>query len=225
MHQYTVYGGSFDPVHFGHMSLVERAIALGYEVLMVPAFRHAFGKQSAPFEHRLRMCELALRAGQLQDHARVCAIERARAQASPTPVYTYDVLCHLRDKLGQAPCLLVGPDIATEWERWYRHADIDQEFGRLCLPLTHAMRSTDIRQRLRAGAIPTSLSALLPEPVASYITAHGLYRYPWLILAVPSGATASAQGRKARSPRLRRRKGDSLTSPRSPPLRGGGGPV
>ena len=50
MRRYTVYGGSFDPVHYGHMSLVERAIALGYEVIMVPAFRHAFGKQSAPFE-------------------------------------------------------------------------------------------------------------------------------------------------------------------------------
>ena len=46
MRRYTVYGGSFDPVHYGHMSLVERAIALGYEVIMVPAFRHAFGKHS-----------------------------------------------------------------------------------------------------------------------------------------------------------------------------------
>ena len=72
------------------MSLVERAIALGYEVIMVPAFRHAFGKQSAPFEHRLCMCELALRACQLVDHAWVCAIERALAQASATPVYTYE---------------------------------------------------------------------------------------------------------------------------------------
>src|SRR5215813_2294677 len=122
MRRYTVYDGSFNPVHYGHMSLVERAIALGYDVIMVPAFRHAFGKQSAPFEHRLRMCELALLAGQLQPHARVCAIERTLAQASSAPVYTYDVLCRLRDTLGTAPCLLVGPDIAAEWQRWYRHA-------------------------------------------------------------------------------------------------------
>ena len=176
MRRYAVYGGSFDPIHFGHVSLVERAIALGYEVIIVPAFRHAFGKQSAPFEHRVRMCELALLACQLQAHARVCAIERSLAQASNIPVYTYTVLCHLRDKLGRAPCLLVGPDIAAEWQRWYRHTDIDREFGRLGLPLTHAIRSTDIRQRLRAGADPASLSALIPAPVAAYIAAHGLYR-------------------------------------------------
>ena len=80
MRRYTVYGGSFNPVHCGHMSLVERAVALGYEVIMVPAFRHAFGKQSAPFEHRVRMCVLALQAGQLVEHARVCTIERSLAQ-------------------------------------------------------------------------------------------------------------------------------------------------
>ena len=175
MRRYTVYGGSFDPVHCGHISLVERAVALGYDVIMVPAFRHAFGKQSAPFEHRVRMCELALLACQLQDHAQVCAIEHSLAQANDTPVYTYNVLCHLRDKLGSAPCLLVGPDIATEWERWYRHTEIDAEFGRLCLPLLYPIRSTDIRQRLRAGEAPASLSAVIPEPVAAYIAAHGLY--------------------------------------------------
>ena len=176
MRRYTVYGGSFDPVHYGHMSLVERAVALGYEVIMVPAFRHAFGKQSAPFEHRVRMCELAVQACQLVEHARVCTIERSLAQDGGAPVYTYDVLCHLRARLGNAPCLLVGPDIPAEWQRWYRHTNIDQEFGRLCLSLTHAIRSTDIRQRLHAGADPTSLSALLPAPVAEYIAAHQLYR-------------------------------------------------
>jgi len=176
MRRYTVYGGSFDPIHFGHVSLVERAIALGYEVIIVPAFRHAFGKQSAPFEHRVQMCELALEACHLQAHARVCAIERSLAQGSDAPVYTYTVLGHLRDKLGSAPCLLVGPDIAAEWQRWYRHTDIDQEFGRLCLPLTHAIHSTDIRQRLGAGADLASISALLPAPVAAYMAAHGLYR-------------------------------------------------
>jgi nicotinic acid mononucleotide adenylyltransferase len=122
------------------------------------------------------MCELALQACQLQTQARVCRIEETMAQESSAPVYTYDVLCRLRHTLGTSPCLLVGPDIAAEWQRWYRHAEIDQEFGRLCLPLTHAIRSTDIRQRLRSGAPPASLCTALPAPVAAYIATHGLYR-------------------------------------------------
>jgi nicotinate-nucleotide adenylyltransferase len=163
-------------MHWGHLSMIERATALGYEVIVLPAYHHAFGKQSAPFAHRVRMCELALHAGQLQAHTRLCTLEQTLAQERGTPVYTYDVLCALRDTLQVVPCLLVGPDIATEWHRWYRHADIDREFGRLCLPVTRAIRSTEIRQRLHAGASPASLHDLVPEPVAAYIAAHGLYR-------------------------------------------------
>ena len=62
MPHFTVYGGSFDPIHLGHISMIRRAVELGCRVVIVPAYRHAFGKQSAPFEHRLRMCRLALDA-------------------------------------------------------------------------------------------------------------------------------------------------------------------
>jgi len=88
MRRYTVYGGSFDPVHCGHISLVERAVALGYDVIMVPAFRHAFGKASVPLEQHVCKCELPLQACQLQGHAQVGAIERTLGQASYTHVYT-----------------------------------------------------------------------------------------------------------------------------------------
>lgn len=176
MRRYAVYGGSFDPIHDGHLSMVERAVELAYEVILVPAYRHAFGKRSAPFGHRVRMCELALQEKQLQTHARVCQIERRLDLGNGLPVYTYDVLCGLRDQLQATPCLLVGPDIADEWERWYRHDAIDQEFGRLSLPMTRAIRSTDIRQRLQKGASPDTVHDLLPASVRAYIRDHGLYQ-------------------------------------------------
>jgi nicotinate-nucleotide adenylyltransferase len=113
MIRYAMYGGSFDPIHTGHLSVVERAIALGYTVLVVPAYRHAFGKQSAPFEQRVRMCELALQACGFQQQAQVCTIERTLAEGSDTPVYTYDVLCALRARLQAAPCLLVALRLPT----------------------------------------------------------------------------------------------------------------
>ena len=174
MPRYTVYGGSFDPIHLGHVSMVRRAVGLGCHVIIVPAFRHAFGKRSAPFEHRLRMCRLALDA-RLQAHATVCDVERRLAADDGEPVYTCDVLRHLRDRLRQPVSLLVGPDIAAEWQRWHRHADIDREFGRLSLPATHTVRSSDVRRRLRQGAAPASLDKMIPEEVADYIAVQGLY--------------------------------------------------
>jgi nicotinate-nucleotide adenylyltransferase len=174
MRRYTVYGGSFDPIHFGHLSMIERAIALDYTVIIVPAYRHAFGKKSAPFAHRVRMCALALE--QLQAQARLCTIEQTLAHRTEGPVYTYDVLCALRDKLHTAPSLLIGPDVVAEWERWYRHEDIDREFGRVYLPETRKVRSTDIRQRLQSGVSPHALGDFTPEAVIRYIMAEGLYQ-------------------------------------------------
>ncbi len=176
MTRYTVYGGSFDPIHVGHLSMVERAIALDYVVIIVPAYRHAFGKRSAPFEHRARMGELALQDSGFETRARVCRIESRLSQGSDVPIYTYDVLCDLRDALSSAPSLLVGSDIEAEWMRWYQHEAIDREFGRLCLPMTRNIRSTSIRQRLYHGESPMALRGLLPESVIAYIIAEGLYQ-------------------------------------------------
>lgn len=176
MTRYTVYGGSFDPIHMGHLSMIERAIALGYDVIVVPAYRHAFGKRSAPFEHRVRMCELALQGSGCETHARVCRIEYSLAQGKEKPVYTYDVLCALRELLGAAPSLLVGPDIEREWARWHQYEAIDREFGRLRLPMTKDVRSTTIRQRLYDGEPPGSLHGLVPNAVIAYIASKCLYQ-------------------------------------------------
>ncbi|ETX03938.1 nicotinate-nicotinamide nucleotide adenylyltransferase [Candidatus Entotheonella palauensis] len=176
MTQYAMYGGSFDPIHTGHLSVVERAITLGYHILVVPAYRHAFGKQSEAFEHRVRMCELALQDRHLQTQARVCTIEQTLARAEDMPIYTYDVLCALRSHLSHPPCLLVGPDIADEWTRWYQHEAIDREFGRLSMPMTLAIRSSMLRQQLHDGAGLNSLNAYLTPSVRAYMVAHGIYR-------------------------------------------------
>jgi len=176
MTQYAMYGGSFDPIHTGHLSVVERAVSQGYHVLVVPAYRHAFGKRSEAFEHRVRMCELALRDHHLQAHACVCTIERQLAGTEDAAIYTYDVLCALRTQLHQPPCLLVGPDIAHEWTRWYQHEAIDREFDRLPMAMTLNIRSSILRHKLRAGADLNTLSPYLTPSVRAYIAAHGLYR-------------------------------------------------
>ncbi len=176
MTQYAMYGGSFDPIHTGHLSVVERAMTLGYHILVVPAYRHAFGKRSEAFEHRVRMCELALQDGDLQTHARVCSIEKALSSSEDTPIYTYDVLCALRACLPHPPCLLVGPDIDQEWTRWYQHRAIDREFGRRPMAMTLSIRSSAVRQSLHDGAELEMLASYLTPSVRAYIAAHNLYR-------------------------------------------------
>lgn len=54
-----VYGGAFDPPHFGHLMVVQGVVNSGLvdKVHVLPAYKHPYGKNMADFELRLRMCE------------------------------------------------------------------------------------------------------------------------------------------------------------------------
>jgi nicotinate-nucleotide adenylyltransferase len=121
-----VLGGTFDPVHFGHLRLgIEAMDALGLEaVRIVPARIVPAGvpshraKPAAPAAARLQMVRLATAA-----ETRF-SVDAAEAE-SPSVSYTVDTLMRLRNELGsrQGLCLLLGADafgsLAT-WSRWER---------------------------------------------------------------------------------------------------------
>lgn len=61
-HLLGVFGGSFDPPHLAHVMLAAYVLA-AYpldRLLVAPTFRHPLGKQLTDYEHRVKMCELAL---------------------------------------------------------------------------------------------------------------------------------------------------------------------
>jgi nicotinate-nucleotide adenylyltransferase len=112
-------GGTFDPVHFGHLRLAQEAAEiLGLErVRWVPAGRPWHRAQpKAPAKRRLEMVRLAIRRNTLfeLDDAEI-------RQASPS--YTVETLARLRRILGtdRPLVLLLGTDAfrgLTSWERW-----------------------------------------------------------------------------------------------------------
>lgn len=113
-----IFGGTFDPVHFGHLrSALEMLETLGLaEVRLVPCgqppHRHPPRADAAA---RRAMLELAV-AG--QPGLRVDARELER----PGPSYMVDTLASLRAELGATPlCLLLGSDAflgLPQWHRW-----------------------------------------------------------------------------------------------------------
>src|SRR5512142_3080150 len=60
----ALLGGSFNPPHVAHLMAAYWALATQgvAEVWLLPSYRHPFGKALAPFEDRVRMCELAASA-------------------------------------------------------------------------------------------------------------------------------------------------------------------
>ena len=183
-----LFGGSFDPIHLGHL-IVARSAAeqLRLEVVrFVPARIQPFkiDRQMATPEDRLAMLELALAD---QPGFEVDDREIRREGTS----YTIDTL---RELEAEAPhdqlCLLVGADAARELPDW-REARLIPEFSRIVV-LTRPgveyslgeleaeliqvpeidISATEIRRRVRDGE---SIGELVPPAVAEYIESHGLY--------------------------------------------------
>lgn len=117
-----VLGGTFDPVHFGHLRpALDCQQALGLtQVRFIPLHVAVHRPQpAAPAALRLAMLEAAIadQAGFVLD---------TRELERPGGSYTYDTLVSLRDELGshEAICLLIGADAFGGFLRWHRPMDI-----------------------------------------------------------------------------------------------------
>lgn len=118
-----LYGGTFDPVHFGQLRLAtEVAEAFHLEqVLFVPAGLpyHRGRSAHASNEERLTMLKLATARD-----ARFGVDERELRREGPT--YTYDTLTELRRERGPATPLvfLAGSDAFARIDTWHRSAEL-----------------------------------------------------------------------------------------------------
>ena len=186
----ALLGGSFDPVHVGHLHIAEVVLrSAGYDsVLFVPAClpSHKPAARLADTEHRLRMLQLAV-AGNAR--FAVSDVEVRRGGIS----YTVDTVRELRANglIGARPGLVIGDDLGPELETWREAATlfgmVDLLVARrrrspLPLPLSWPHRvlanhrlplsSSDLRRRIRNGQV---IRALVPDAVEAYIRERKLY--------------------------------------------------
>src|SRR4030095_5202473 len=111
-----VFGGSFNPAHVGHvlaLSYVMSVYALD-GVLVVPVYRHVFGKDLAPFDDRLEMARLAV---SWMPSVEVSDIERRLGGGSRT-LYTVETL--LRERPERELRLIIGADVLADLPKWHR---------------------------------------------------------------------------------------------------------
>lgn len=182
-------GGSFDPVHHGHLIAAARAAeALGLDtVCFIPCAAQPLKPHQplASGEDRTAMLRLAIR-----DEPRFTLDTRELGR--PAPSFTIDTVRALRaERPDERLVLLLGADAAAQLPRWRsaeeipRHAEIAVLTRPGAADVTGAfvkhvvatpaieISASDIRARVLAGK---SIRWLLPEAVADYIKERGLYR-------------------------------------------------
>jgi nicotinate-nucleotide adenylyltransferase len=179
----AILGGSFNPPHVAHLMAAYWTLATQdvREVWLLPSFRHPFGKELAPFDDRVRMCELAARGVRA---VAVCTAERELA-GDPHVGKTARTLEHLVAKHPDTDfVLVVGADILPDTTKWWRW-DRVKELARVLVvgregfpavpgaPTLPAISSTEIRARIARGE---DVSGLVPRKVREYVAEKGLYR-------------------------------------------------
>ena len=195
-------GGSFDPVHYGHLLLAEccREQCRLDQVWFLPAALppHKQDHVPSPAQQRIEMLELAI-AG--QPAFSVCRYEVERGGVN----YTVDTLTHLQEEDPQRELFfLMGADMLHDLPNWRRADRVCElavlvvarrpgkgEFDfagltgiaspeRIELIRRHQVEmppvgisSSEIRRRVAAGV---SIRYQTPRAVEEYIATHGLYR-------------------------------------------------
>ena len=194
-----VLGGTFDPIHNGHLLMAEEAMArLNLTmVLFVPAGQ-PWLKVDSPIsaaEHRVQMVHLAIAD---KPYFKLSGMEIERAG----PSYTVDTIAELRSQLDEGDELffILGQDNLTQLPQWKEPSRLVEMCYLVAVPRPGSpspdlkaleaaipgvsqrvmlmdkpvidISASVIRDRVAWGL---SIHHLVPEPVSKYIRKHGLY--------------------------------------------------
>ena len=191
-----VYGGTFDPVHFGHLLPVEETrVKLGLDrVLYVPAYHppHKPASPSASAHHRFAMLALAL-----EPYPNLLLSDFEVARGGTT--YSIETLRHLRAQTEGAEILLMlGSDSLAQIETWRSFRELLAEFR-----LAIVGREGFTREALSRALPPDVAARFAPEgsrpggEPAEYSIYWGgnapvTISSTWLRRAIPAGENLSA---------------------------------
>ena len=178
MKKVAIFGGSFNPIHTGHIALaqaVQQQCGLDEVWLMVSPQNPLKRNDADLLDDSLRF-EMAQKALEGVEGVKACDYEFHL----PKPSYTWNTLQNLtKDYPDYTFTLLIGGDNWAHFQRWRHWKDIlwhhdvivyprDEYQGTISVPLLN-VSSTEIRKRVRAGQ---SISGLVPACIVSDVDTY-----------------------------------------------------
>ena len=186
MKKIGILGGTFNPVHYSHLLMAEKACEVyGLDqVYLMPTYLppHKETKEVIDASHRLNMLNLAV-----EDND--CLAVETFELKQQKKLYTYETMQALSQQHPDVKYyFIIGGDMMTSLSSWYRIDELkkivtfigvervgytnQEEVLSLVLP-QNELSSSYIRQEIKAGR---SVRYLVPEAVRKYIEKEGLYR-------------------------------------------------
>ena len=186
-------GGTFDPVHYGHIAIAHSFMKSGYLdelwILLTPDPPHKQNQALSDYEARL---ELLKRAFSEAEKIKLSSVENSL----PRPTYTLQTVRHLKETYPEYRFYLcIGSDSMAKFSSWYRYREIlqlvellvarrpgekpstdDAEIAENSTFIGHEpvnISSTEIRERIGRGE---AIDELVPHQVEEHILEKALYR-------------------------------------------------
>ncbi len=190
MKRIGIFGGSFDPVHTGHIesvqSFLNSRLIDEVWVLLTPDPPHKSGRKMAPFSNRMEMLQLAF-----GDHKDVTISDVENSL--PSPSYSLQTVRHLKSRYPDDTFFLcLGGDSLAEFHTWHKYREILKECSLMVVLRPGFSRegiSDEILEKtvfvdhkpVKASSTQVRKDAsasdqILPAQVKEYIEKHQLYR-------------------------------------------------
>ena len=177
MKKYGIFGGSFNPIHYGHLMICEYIKEeMGLDkVIFIPTGNPPHKDLELSAEDRYEMVRLAISPN---PDFEISDIETTRVEKS----YTVDTIRELKKIYKEEKLyFLIGLDSLFQLKTWMKIGDLSQEIefvvalrpGYLVKTPLYEISSTDLRDRIREGK---SLRYLIPKKVLDYIEESGFYK-------------------------------------------------
>ena len=164
--KFALFGGSFNPPHFGHLMACHYVLGLGYDrVVMLPVYNHPLNKKLLPFDQRFEMCCLLA-----NDYDKI--VVSVRERDNPTGK-TIDLLKQYEESKIPNHGWVIGSDcmaVKNEWEGFDEVEKIIElipvnRFGAVIKGRLVEFSSTYVRKTLASGEEPE----ILPVSILDYI--------------------------------------------------------
>ena len=183
--QIAIIGGTFDPIHKGHLQVISEVAKRFEKVIVIPT-GNPWLKDHTPIasgEQRVAMAQIAVNSLNLDEKVQVSAIEVKR----PGPSYAIDTVNELTKIYPDCQFTLVlGSDAASNLNKWHRSEELEKLVDVLVVKRAGVnsssfdeieisapdLSSTQIRDKVANSA---DISELVIPTVASFIKEHHLY--------------------------------------------------
>lgn len=180
MSRVGIYGGTFDPIHNGHLHVITQLIEKKIidHLLVIPAGQPLLRENSpaANAAARRTMCQLAISTlpTKISSHVDVNPIEILREG----PSYAIDTVEAVRTEYPDDEIFLImGADAYSKIDQWHRAEELHNLASIICINRPgYAPHGVDLAALdISATAVRAGLSGEIPEIVATFIRENNLY--------------------------------------------------